>query len=175
VDLSDDLPPPRRPLFFPVVIATVLLSLIGVGAGLALGAQHHDDVPAEPQTGGQLTPTSRPTSDQPDGPRCLSQTQDTARAHGISDTLYQVLVIKTATSVAYICEDSDGHLYYHANNTRGGTPWVEGKSAIFLTDVVKSGDAYEATADDGVTFSVTRSRLKIIHKDGRAEIQNASP
>jgi hypothetical protein len=175
VDLSDDLPPPRRPLFFPVVIATVLLTLIGVGAGLALGARHRDDLGANPQTGGQLTPTSDPTTVRPDGPECLPQTQATAAAHGISGTLYQVLMIKTATSVAYICEDSDGHLYYHANNTRGGTPWVEGKSAIFLTDVIKNGDEYEASADDGVTFSVTKARLKIIHKDGRVEIQNASP
>jgi hypothetical protein len=175
VDLSDDLPPPRRPLFFPVVIATVLLSLIGVGAGLAIGARHRDDNRTNPPIDQPKTPTVAPTTGGPTGKACLPQTRKTAEAHGISEPLTQVLVIKTRTSVAYICQDPEGHLYYHANNTRGGEPWIEGKSAIFLTDVVQDGDGYRATADDGVVFSVTRSRLEILHKDGSTETQNASP
>jgi len=158
-----------------VVIATVLLSLIGVGAGLALGARDRGDVRTNPQTGGPQTPAAAPTTGRPDGPLCLPQTQETAQAHGVRGVLTQVLMIRTKTSVAYICEDPDGHLYYHANNTRGGAPWVEGKSAIFLGDVIKDGDEYRATADDGVVFSVTKARLEIVHKDGTTETQNASP
>jgi hypothetical protein len=177
---SDDLPPPRRPLLVPVVLATVLLCLIGIGAGLALGARHKSDVradgsdsnPPAPATYAS-SPSSRPTVKA--GKACLEQTQETAQAHGIAGPLTQVLLLKTKTSTIYICQDGDGNLYYHANNTRGGSDWVEGKSAIFLTQVVKKGDTYEATADDGVVFSVTSSRLLIRHKDGSTEVQYSSP
>jgi hypothetical protein len=181
VDLSDDLPPPRRPLFIPVVIATVLLCLIGVGAGLALGARHKSDVRSSgqnsdpnPQPVDTYTPPASP-SPKPSGKACPSQTQETAQAHGIAGTLVQALFLQTKTSTVYICQDGNGNYYYHANNTRGGGDWVEGKSAIFLTSVVKKGSTYEATADDGVVFSVSATRLLIRHKDGSTEVQYSSP
>lgn len=163
-----------------MVLATVLLCIIGVGAGLALGARHKADVrasgsnsnPAPPVT---YAPSPSPRATVKAGKACLDQTQETAQAHGIAGPLTQVLVLKTKTSVVYICQDGNGNLYYHANNTRGGGDWVEGKSAIFLTDVVRKGDTYEATADDGVVFSVTTSRLLIRHKDGSTEVQYSSP
>ena len=37
---SDDLSPPRRPIFFPVVIATVFLTIIGGTVGFMLGERH---------------------------------------------------------------------------------------------------------------------------------------
>jgi hypothetical protein len=182
VSLSDDLPPPRRPLFIPVVIATVLLCLIGVGSGLALGARHKADNRASgpgPQPVDTYTPpvTSAPPTPKPrpSGKACPDQTQETAQAHGIAGGLTQALLLQTKTSTVYICEDGDGNYYYHANNTRGGGDWVEGKSAIFLTDVLKKGSTYEATADDGVIFSVTSTRLLIRHKDGSTEVQYSSP
>lgn len=183
MDLSDDLPPPRRPLLVPVVIATVLLCLIGVGAGLALSARHRADVRASghdsdpgAQPADTYTPSagSRPSA-RPTGKPCLEQTQQTARAHGIADELTQVLRLQTRTSTVYICQDGRGDLYYHANNTRGGGDWVEGRSALFLTTVVKKGSTYQATAPDGVIFSVTSTRLLIRHKDGSTEVQYPSP
>jgi hypothetical protein len=178
---SDDLPPPRRPLLVPVVLATVLLILIGVGAGLALGARHKSDVRANgsnplPPATFSPSPSPRPTAKPvKTGKPCLEQTQETAQAHGIAGPLSQVLYLKTSTSTVYICQDGDGNLYYHANNTRGGGDWVEGKSAIFIADVVRKGVTYEATADDGVVVSVTTSRLVIRHKDGSTEVQYSSP
>jgi hypothetical protein len=185
VDLSGDLPPPRRPLFIPVVIATVLLCLIGVGAGLALSARHRAeerDNAQGPGSGSNGTPAVTPThsdstasSPAPGGKLCPEPTQQTAQAHGIAGPLTQKLMIRTRTSTAYICQDGNGNLYYHANNTRGGADWVEGKSAIFLTDVVKKGATYEAVAADGVVFSVSSSRLLIRHNDGSTEVQYSSP
>ncbi len=167
----------------PVVLATVLLCLIGVGAGLALGARHKSDVRASGPVSNQPAPSTYAPSPSPSpsprstvksGKACLEQTQETAQAHGITGPLTQVLVLTTKTSTVYICQDGDGNLYYHANNTRGGGDWVEGQSAIFLTEVVRKGGTYEATADDGVVFSVTSSRLLIRHKDGSTEVQYSS-
>jgi hypothetical protein len=177
---SDDHPLPRRPLLVPVVLATVLLCVIGVGAGLALGARHKSAVRANGSNSHEApavtyAPSPSPRSTLKPGKACLEQTLQTAQEHGIAGPLTQVLLLKTSTSTVYICRDDDGNLYYHANNTRGGGDWVEGKSAIFLTNVVKKGVTYEATADDGVVFSVTTSRLVIRHKDGSTEVQYSSP
>jgi hypothetical protein len=164
-------------LLVPVVIATILLCLIGIGAGLALGARHKADVRAggtDPQPVPPATSAPSP-SPRSTGRACLDQTQQTARAHGVTGTLTQVLRLQTRTSTVYICQDENGNLYYHANNTRGGGDWVEGKSAIFISHVVRSGDTYQATADDGVVFSVTSTRLVIRHKDGSTEVQTSSP
>jgi hypothetical protein len=86
--------------------------------------------------------------------------------------LTQVLLLRTKTSVVYICRDGAGSLYYHANN--GGDRWIENETALFLSNVVRRGDGYEATAADGATFSVTRERLLIVHPDGRTEEQPAA-
>src|SRR3954468_16439670 len=40
---SDDPFPPRRPIFFPVVIATVFLTIIAGTAGFMLGERHRSD------------------------------------------------------------------------------------------------------------------------------------
>jgi hypothetical protein len=50
VSQSVDLPPLRRPLFFPVVIATVFLSIIGMSAGLVLGSHHDPETQADGST-----------------------------------------------------------------------------------------------------------------------------
>jgi hypothetical protein len=62
VDLSDDHPPPRRPLFFPVVIATVFLGIIGMSAGLVLGSRHEEPVRAGPTSAPVSSPTFAATS-----------------------------------------------------------------------------------------------------------------
>jgi hypothetical protein len=172
VDLSDDLPPPRRPLFFPVVIATVFLSIIGMSAGLVLGSRHQETAQTAP-TSTTLAPEHPPTTAAtPAGRPCRQETQDASRLVGAVGTLTQVLLLRTRTSVVYICRDGAGSLYYHANN--GGDRWIENETALFLSNVVRRGDGYEATAADGATFSVTRERLLIVHPDGRTEEQPAA-
>ncbi len=176
MDLSDDLPPPRRALFFPVVIATVFLSIIGMSVGLVLGSRQkaedrRADLQAQQQQQQQTAPAEAPTP-RPAGPACRSETQDAAQLVGVAGQLVQVLRLRTRTSVAYICADEAGSLYYHANN--GGETWIEGETALFLPNVVRDADGYRATAGDGATFSVNENRLLIVHKDGRKEIQPAA-
>jgi hypothetical protein len=178
VDSSDDLPPPRRQLFFPVVIATVLLSVIGMSAGLVLGAQREDDRGIGQQQQSQNTPvtpgTTEPTRPtEPAGPPCRSETQDMASQFGASGTLRVALEMRTKSSAVWICVDEDGRYYYHANRGGSDGPWIERETALFLADVRRDGDEYLATASDGTTFSVTSERLFIVHKNGKPETQEA--
>ncbi len=174
MDVSDDLPPPRRALFFPVVIATVFLSIIGMSAGLVLGsrqkAEDRDARQAQQQQQ-QQAPVVQPTTNRPPGPACRDETQAAAELLGVAGRLTQVLRLRTRTSIVYICADEAGSLYYHANS--GGETWIEGETALFLPNVVSDGDAYHATAGDGTSFSVNRKRLFIVHADGTKETQPA--
>jgi hypothetical protein len=182
VDLSDDLPPPRRQLFFPVVIATVLLSVIGMSAGLVLGSQRErDQSSGQQQQQSQFPPADSGTSatpepteaTEPSGPACRKETQVMASQFGANGTLRVALQLRTKSSAVWICVDEDGRYYYHANKGGSDGPWVERKTALFLADVRRDGDEYLATASDGTTFSVTSERLFIQHADGRPETQVA--
>jgi hypothetical protein len=176
VDLSDDLPAPRRQLFFPVVIATVLLSVIGMSVGLVLGSQRDADRgPGQQQQQPQIASTSadNPATTEPAGPACRSETQDMAAQFGAVGTLRVALTIRTKSSGVWICVDQDGRYYYHANRGGPDGPWIERETALFLPDVRRDGEEYLATASDGTTFSVTPERLHIVHKDGEPETQKA--
>lgn len=173
--MSDDLPPPRRPLFFPVVIATTFLSIIGISVGLLLGAQRDrehatDDRPIPPVS---LTSpaTSAAPAPTPSGQPCRPETQKAAAAAGVDGRLALVLHMRTGRSDVYICRDASDALYYHANN--GGREWVEGKTALFLTEVERDGEDYRAFAPDGAVFTVSQKRLLIVHPGGREELQKA--
>ena len=179
MDLSDDLAPPRRQLFFPVVIATVFLSIIGMSAGLVLGAQRKDADRAalQDQQRQQVAPTdagaTTPATPSPSGPACRKETQKAAGQFGATGTLRVALQIRTETSEVWICADEAGRYYYHANRGGPGGPWIERKTALFLPGVRRDGDEYLATASDGATFSVTSERLHIEHADGEPETQKA--
>jgi hypothetical protein len=172
VDLSDDLPPPRRPLFFPVVIATVFLSIIGISAGLVLSSWH-DDGTGTGTAPPPVVPGTTATAAPPDPVRgaCRPETQSAAQLVGAAGTLVQVLYLRTATSEVYICQDQAGSLYYHANN--GGDAWIENETALFLPNVTRDGGGFAVEAGNGTAFSVTRKRLLITHTDGREEVQPA--
>jgi hypothetical protein len=176
---SDDLPPQRRPLFFPVVIAGVFLTIIGLSVGLVMGTRAKDEARAErlQPTAPTLAPTVEPT---PAAAQCRRETQDAAQRYNPSGTLVIVLRVRTASSEVWICQDSAGRMYYHAN--RGGVDavWIEGKTALLLPDVVPYGDGYRVTsaADSNgrtTTFDVNQQRLLITHKDGREEEQPTVP
>ncbi|MFF0376443.1 hypothetical protein [Actinoplanes missouriensis] len=162
----DDHSQQRRPLFFPVVIATVLLTIIGMIGGYLLGEERNRKS-ATPSS------SSAPALDLVDGPPCPEQTQKAGAIQGASGELIQVLRVRTARkTVVWICQDRAGALYYHAN--KGGTDaeWVENKTALFLAGVWRdSNGAYVATAVDGAVFAVDRERLRITHADGREETQ----
>ena len=183
MDLSDDLPSPRRALFFPVVIATVFLSIIGMSVGLVLGSREKAEARRVDQQaiqrqqqqqqprGGQAGPTATPAP-RPSGPPCRAETQAQAQLLGGAGQLVQVLRLRTATSLVYICADEEGSLYYHANN--GGETWTEGETALFLPNVVRDEGEFRVVAGDGTRFSVTKKRLYIVHKNGRPETQPAT-
>jgi hypothetical protein len=160
VSQSDDLPPPRRPLFFPVVIATVLLSIIGISAGLVLGSRHETPQQAGEQT--TYVPTEQPVATDP----CPRQMQETAQRLGYDQPLSQVLKVRATggETRVWICEDNTGRLFYQANRGDEGSRWVEGETALFLANVVKGENDYHATASDGNTFSVNEKRLEVVIK-----------
>jgi hypothetical protein len=169
VDLSADLSPPRRPLFFPVVIATVFLSIIGMSAGLVLGSRHSDH---ETVTQPQYTTPTAPT---PTAKPCRPETQQMGRTYGASGTLRIELLLRTSTSTVWICSDDAGRLYYHANRGGEDARWVENETALFMPGVQRNGDGYVVQAQDGTTFSIDSRRLRIVHKDGKLEVQTAVP
>ncbi|HET6533503.1 MAG TPA: hypothetical protein VFH03_23195 [Actinoplanes sp.] len=154
-----------------MVIATVFLSIIGISAGLVLASRAEDP----PRAGATSAPVTAATTSRAtrtaDAPACRDETQDAGQLLGAAGTLTQVLVLRTRTSVVYICRDEAGSLYYHANN--GGNIWIENETALFLPDVTPLGDEYRAVAGDGAIFTVSRKRLLIVHPDGRREEQPA--
>ena len=156
-----------------MVIATVFLSIIGMSVGLVLGSRDKQDVRGNQQQQQQKQPPDVPGATEDDRPQCRPETRDVARRFDVTGTLRVDLLLRTPTSAVWICEDEAGRLYYHAN--RGGEArWIEGRTALFLPDVQRRGDEYVVTAPDGTSFSVTRQRLLIVHKDGREEIQEAA-
>jgi hypothetical protein len=161
-----DLAPPRRQLFFPVVIATVLLSIIGMSAGLVLSSRHVARTNA-------AAPSDSPHATTSATPACRSETQEMGRRSGATGTLRIELMLRTASSTVWICSDEAGRLYYHANRGGADARWVENVTALFLTGVRRDGDGYAVTAHDGTRFSVNARRLYIVHTDGRPETQQA--
>jgi hypothetical protein len=175
VDLSDDLPPARRPLFFPVVIATVFLSIIGMSAGLVLGARDKRAARESQQQQQQQPegPVAQPTEGYDARPECRPETQRMGADAGATGTLRIALLLRTESAAVWICEDASGRFYYHANRGGERAPWLERETALFLPDVRHEGDgAYVVTAADGTNFSITPKRLLIVHSDGREEVQS---
>jgi hypothetical protein len=170
VSQSDDLPPPRRPLFFPVVIATVLLSIIAMSAGLVLGSRHETPPQTERQT--NYVPTQPANSPV----RCPPEMHDTARRLGYELPMTQVLKVRAASTgtTVWICTDNAGGLFYQANRGGAEQRWIEGKTALFLANVVQGEDDYHVTASDGNTFSVNSERLVVVIK-GKKQTTDVVP
>ncbi|WP_239082564.1 hypothetical protein [Actinoplanes teichomyceticus] len=179
----DDHSQQRRPLFFPVVIATVLLTIIGMLGGYLLGerrnrhpsASSSASVPAwaAPQPGASSAPPLLPT----DGD-CPPQTQKMGRLNGAYGALGRVLRVTTSRrTVVWICQDGLGNLYYHANKGGADAEWVEYRTALFLTGVRQEPDgSFSATAAwDGTAFSVNRERVLITKPGGEPEEQKVVP
>lgn len=191
VDPSDDHSPGRRPLLLPVLIAAVFLAVIGAAAGLVLGsrAAHRGDtgpttaaVAPTAATPSSATPSALPAPSGgdgtgPDGPACRRETQRQARAAGADGVLRPRLKVRTAHSTVWVCQDEVGRLFYHANRGGDDAAWVEGQTALFLTDVEPADDGFQAMSADGrggqTVFFVSAERLLILHANGRKEEQPA--
>jgi hypothetical protein len=159
VSQSDDLPPPRRPLFFPVVIATVLLSIIGMSAGLVLGSRHE----TPQRTGDQTSYVPPESSDSPVA--CPEKMHETARAVGFDLPMTQLLKVRAESGLTvWVCTNEAGELFYQANRSDDEENWVEGKTALFLSKVIRQDDGYFAKAADGNTFFVNDQRLEVVRK-----------
>ncbi|WP_245674131.1 hypothetical protein [Actinoplanes rectilineatus] len=160
---DDDHSQQRRPLFFPVVIATVLLTIIGMIGGYLL-SQHRNSR--------NVANTADSDYVVVDGDPCPEQTQSVGAEQGGTGVLREVLHVTTAKRTEiWICEDEAGRFFYHANKGGAGAPWVEGKTALFLDDVQPVGSGYVARAWDGNLFTVDSQRLLISYTDGRQEEQ----
>ncbi|MET8148234.1 hypothetical protein ACIBSW_31110 [Actinoplanes sp. NPDC049668] len=142
-----------------------------MSAGLVLGS-HHGTPPERDVPGGSSVPTQPVITSI----ACPPEMHATARRLGYDVTLVQVLRVRaesTGTTV-WICSDEAGRLYYQGN--RGGyETWIEGKTALFLTDVVKKDDGYHAVAANGTTFFVNEQRLEIVRKKGEPEGWDVTP
>lgn len=154
-----------------MVIATVFLSIIAMSAGLVLGS--HNKPPRSPEAPAN---SYVPTESTATAIACPPEMHATARRLGYDVTLSQVLRVRVASTgtTVWICQDESARLYYQAN--RGGyeQTWIEGKTALFLPNVVKEDDGYHATADDGNTFAVNEQRLEIVRK-GKRQTWDVTP
>ncbi|SDT68358.1 hypothetical protein SAMN04489716_5611 [Actinoplanes derwentensis] len=168
----DDHSQQRQPLFIPVVITTVLLTIIGMVGGYLLAEKRAGNAP-EPR------PEAEPTiSLLPAGQLCLERTQKMGRQFGADGELRQVLRVRTKKrTVVWICQDESGELFYHANKGGADAEWVENKTALFLDKVSHDGaGTFSATTPtDRTTFTVNSERLVIAHTDGRVEEQDVVP
>jgi hypothetical protein len=171
VTSSVDLSPPRRPIFFPVVIATVFLTIIGMAGGYVLGERHRQNARAAQQPSQQQTApviSSSPASG-PNGTSCPDQAAQTAAELHLPSELSQVLKIYTDNgTTVWICQDPGGALYYQSKTGGADAPLVQGQNGLFLNKVKKTGtDQYEAVAHNGNLFEVSRQQLQVRFVDGR--------
>jgi hypothetical protein len=172
---SADLSPPRRPIFFPVVIATIFLTIIGMTGGFVLGERHRRSVRTvaeTPQTTGSDTPTEAASA--PSGPLCPEVTRATAAKLGFSDDLRQVFRIVTDhDNVVWICADPYDNLYYQGVTGGVDAELVEGENALFLSQVIRQGEnEYQVIApNDHNRFEINSRQLIVHHTDGRNEVQ----
>ena len=161
VTTSDDLSAPRRPIFFPVVIATVFLTIIGMVGGFVLGERRRAaDIADDGQQQQQPEASASPT---PTGSACPPETSATAARLGFPAELRQVFKVETENgTTAWICQDADGALYYQGKTGGRDAPLVEGENGLFLPDVEARGtDHYAVVADNGSKIEVDRRTLEV--------------
>jgi hypothetical protein len=170
---SDDLSPPRRPIFFPVVIATVFLTIIGGTFGFMLGERHRGD--GSTPSAGRTTSTqgyTQPSSAAPTGPPCPDEAIQFAASQRLPTDLRQIFKIVTNEgSTVWICEDGAGALYFQSKTGGVDLPLKQGKNGLFLDGVTRVGDdEYKVTArTDGNRFEINRQHLVVHFANGRPD------
>jgi hypothetical protein len=173
---SDDLSQPRRPIFFPVVIATVFLTIIGMTAGFLLGERSRAQGPTGPQDQQQQQPVrTYQSSPSPNfttaGALCPPETRRAAGELGLSTDLRQVFKIQTNNgTTVWICGDPDGGLYYQSKTGGLDADLVQKKNGLFLEHVrEQGGHYYRAVAANGNEFLVDKNHLEVRFTDGRVQ------
>jgi len=169
----------RRQTVIAVSLAAFFLAVIGAAVGIIVGSQGDDDPAASPDpvvTSGPAasetpsptatatatrTVTPRPTRSYP--PPALETCPQQTREQVGSD-LTVVLAVRTSRSMAWICKDGRGTLYYQGwiRNTAFTAP--SSNSTIFLTEVREQTDVYIAqnrTSNGTTMYYVSTSELRI--------------
>ncbi|GAA0530627.1 hypothetical protein GCM10010172_09140 [Paractinoplanes ferrugineus] len=156
-----------------MVIATVFLTIIGMTAGFVLGERHRDRLrAADPQdTTDIVTPYPADSSyaSGPSGALCPDETIAFAAANGYPADLRQIFkaVTNNDTNV-WICEDSNGQLYYQSQTKASSGVFDQTANALFLPRANRQGDnEYSAVASDGAKFLINSKQLRITFPDGR--------
>ncbi|GAA0797515.1 hypothetical protein [Spirilliplanes yamanashiensis] len=117
-----------------------------------------DDLPSGPVV--EPAPGRPPSAP---GQPCRAETQAAVQALG-GDLGEVVLKLKIRTvrgTVAYICGNDQGELYYHGSRDGDGDAdavrWDDGRNSLFLTGVREAGGGYvaEAAEGDGSTTTIT--------------------
>ena len=132
-----------------------------MSAGLALGSRHV----ATPRATEPTDQTGYVPSEQTVAPvACPEQMHETARRLGYRLSMTQVLRVRAASTgtTVWICTDETGRLFYQANRGGSEKKWIEGKTALFLPNVVRGDNDFHVTAPDGNTFSVNEERLEVV-------------
>ncbi|BCJ44864.1 hypothetical protein GCM10010168_16770 [Actinoplanes ianthinogenes] len=157
----------------------MLLTIIGMIGGYLLSERKDRGTEATSPTtdaAPSYTPSAPPSLLPTDG-LCPQQTQDFAVHSQIPGPLSQVVRRRTtAGTVIWICQNEAGQLFYHANKGGESATWIEGKTALFLRDVVHEPDgSYEGTASDGSIFNLNDDRLLITPLSGKPRVQDLAP
>ena len=151
---SDDLSPPRRPIFFPVVIATVFLTIIGMTGGFVLGERHRNQLAARSDTGS--TPDAVPSTSGYERKPCPPEAVAFAEKERLPSDLTQIFKVVTVNgTTVWICQDGAGSLYYQSKTGGVDAPLEQGKNGLFLTDVA---DAEPAAAAAAASSAARQSR-----------------
>jgi hypothetical protein len=171
---SDDLFPPRRPIFFPVVIATVFLTIIAGTVGSMLGERDRSDNRGAGSS--ETAPTQgvadTSASSAPSGPLCPEEAIQTAESLQLRSDLRQIFKVVTAKgTTVWICQDGAGSLYFQSKTGGVDAELVQGKNGLFLDNVTRiDEDDYKATAArDLNTFEVNRERLVVHFASGKRD------
>jgi hypothetical protein len=166
-------------LFFPVVIATVFLTIIGMTGGFVLGERHRERLRAqEPrQTSPARVDRATPSASPESRPLCPQVTRDTAKSLGFPAELRQVLKIVTEKgTTVWICQDPAGSLYYQGKTGGVDAPLVQKTNGLFLSDVHRNEDReqYVADAPDGNQILVTPEHLEVRFAGGRSQVDQVA-
>jgi hypothetical protein len=160
----------RGTIFLQVLMAVVCLAVIGGVIGLALGLRDRD-------SGSGETLQQPPASPSAYAKPCEQPIAEEAAKQGAQGGLTQVFYVVTDESEVWICQDSQGSLFYqgHRGDPEDRPIQTEGKDWLFLTDVQRSGDGYVATnaspTKGNTVYQVTREKLTIVYPGGTTEEQ----
>lgn len=178
--------PSRHSVFLPLIIATMLMTLVGASAGFALSGHAGRTALAPRQPSAPAAPTAPPAaSDQRLGARvepvsvalaCPPATVAAARNVGATGPMVTVAQFTASLSTLWVCTDGRGRLFLH-----GDRPAPDGRiegETPFVVDPVPSGAGYVARVTDDnrqiTTIAVNPVEFSISPPEilGAAEVQD---